>query len=48
MEHFIKIREQFVSLLREEPKATCGHGLTAAIGIILFIAFIIAVVATKP
>jgi len=38
----IQIGKQLVELLREEPKAECGHGLTAAIGIVLLAALLIA------
>jgi len=43
-----KLKNQWIELVEEEPKAECGHGLMAGIGIVLFIAFIVAVVVTKP
>jgi len=43
----IQVGKQIVELLTEEPKASCGHGLSAAIGILMVIAIVLTMIMVK-
>jgi len=41
---FVRVKDQFVELVREEPKAESDHGIMIAFGILMFAFGVIAAV----